>query len=83
MAARDEDYDDDRKERRKLEPPKFATLDALQVVFGVAACMGGFFFIQGPAKNTAHLLFRLGIMGVGMVGLLVVTILKMNRPRRS
>src|SRR5262245_4242976 len=34
------------------EPNKFGTIDALQVVFLVAACSGAFFSISGPAKNT-------------------------------
>jgi hypothetical protein len=66
----------------KPEPKRFGGLDALQVVFGVAACSGVFFTISGPAKNTGHLLFRLGVMGVGCLGLLVVTILKLTRQRR-
>ena len=66
-------------EEPPLEPTKFKTLDALQVVFMVAACSGAFFSISGPAKNTGHLLFRLGVMAVGGIGLLVITIIKLSR----
>ena len=64
-------------------PTRFGTLDALQVVFGVAACSGVFFAVSGPAKNPAHLLFRLGVMGVGLVGLTVVTVVKLSRRGRG
>ena len=71
MADRDE-YDDEPK------PPatRFSTLDALQVVFLVAACSGVFFTISGPARNAEHAMFRLGIMGLGLLGLVVVTLVK-------
>ena len=73
--------DDEREERRDPEPTRFGALDALQVVFGVLACSGVFFYVNGPAKNPAHALFRLGVMAAGGVGLLVVTVLKLNGQR--
>lgn len=64
-------------------PTKFKTLDALQVVFGVAACSWVFFAISGPAQNGAQALFRLGVSLIGLIGLVVVLVLKRNRRGRS
>jgi hypothetical protein len=73
MAHRGE-YDDEDEPAPK--PTGFSTLDALQVVFGVAACSGLIFYVNGPAQNTNQALFRLGVMGLGLLGLVVVTIVK-------
>jgi hypothetical protein len=63
-------------------PAPIKALDVLQIVFLVAGCSGVFFTLNGPAKNEAHALFRLGVMVVGGIGLVVVTILKLaRRPR--
>jgi hypothetical protein len=63
-------------------PAPLRVLDILQIVFLVAACSGLFFALQGPAKNEAQALFRLGVMIAGGIGLLVVTILKLASRRR-
>ena len=63
-------------------PAASGTLDTLQMVFTIVACLGAFFYFRGPAHNTAQLLFRLGVIGVGTVGLAVVTVLKFVRQRR-
>jgi hypothetical protein len=62
------------------EPPRTG-LDGLQMVFLIAMCIGGFLFLLKPAANSAQLIFRLSVVGVGAVGLLVVNIIKLNRPR--
>jgi hypothetical protein len=66
----------------KPGPTPSGPLDTLQMVFTIVACLGAFFYFRGPAHNNAQLLFRLGVMGVGAVGLLVVTVLKLTRQRR-
>ena len=76
MADRDEPEDE------PGPPTRYSTLDALQVVFGVAACSGLIFYVNGPAKNLNQTLFRLGVMAVGAIGLLVVTIIKLANRRR-
>jgi hypothetical protein len=70
------DDDDDREDEPKPKPAGFSSLDALQVVFGVAACSGLIFYINGPAQNLNQTLFRLGVMVLGGIGLLVVTVIK-------
>lgn len=75
--------DDDRPEG---EPGPDRTplggLEGLQLVFGIVACLGVYFYFRGPAANEAQFLFRFGVMVVGTVGLAVVTILKLVRRRR-
>jgi len=76
MADREE-----RGERPKPAPAPIRVLDVLQIVFLVAGCSGVFFTLNGPAKNEAQALFRLGVMIVGGIGLVVVTILKLTSRR--
>lgn len=71
---------DERDEKPK--PAPIQVLDILQIVFLVAGCSGVFFTLNGPAKNEAQALFRLGVMIVGGIGLVVVTILKLTTRRR-
>jgi hypothetical protein len=73
---------DEREDRPKPAPAPLKVLDILQIVFLVAGCSGVFFTLNGPAKNEAQALFRLGIMIVGGIGLVVVTILKLTTRRR-
>ncbi len=75
--------DDELDDEPRPEPTRFTLLDGLQVVFAVAGCSGLFFALNGPAKNEAHALFRIGIMVVGVVGLGVVSIIKFSRSRRG
>jgi hypothetical protein len=63
-------------------PAPLRVLDILQIVFLAAGCSGVFFTVNGPAKNEAQALFRLGVMVVGGIGLLVVTVLKLTSRRR-
>jgi hypothetical protein len=70
----------DRREKTPQGAPGgFSWLDGLQIAFVVAACYGGFSFLRGPAANGAQLLFRVGLSVVGLIGLLVVAVIKLAR----
>ena len=79
---RDRERDWDEEPESGPEPTRFGLLEGLQVVFGVAACFGLVFHLQGPAQNPAQTLFRLGVVAVGAVGLVVVTVLRLALKRR-
>jgi hypothetical protein len=74
--------DDDREREPEPKPAGFSTLDGLQIAFGIAACSGFIFYVNGPAKNLNQTFFRLGVMAVGAIGLLIVTIIKLANRRR-
>ena len=76
--ARERDWD----REPDTEPTRYGLLDGLSVMFAVAACFGIFFYLRGPAKNELHALFRLGVVGVGLVGLVVVMVLRLVQKRR-
>jgi hypothetical protein len=76
MADRDE-LDDEPKPK----PAGFSGLDGLQLVFLIAACSGAIFYVNGPAQNANQAFFRLGVMVLGGIGLLVVTIVKLTTRR--
>jgi hypothetical protein len=60
------------------EPPKL--LQALEWFFLFCLLFGGFLWMRGPAKNPAQLMFRVGLSGVGLAGVIVVQAIKfMNR----
>lgn len=75
--------DEDRGGKPKPGPAPLRALDILQIGFLVAGGSGAIFALRGPAHNEGQALFRLGLMGVGLVGLVVVTILKLTSRRRS
>jgi uncharacterized membrane protein YsdA (DUF1294 family) len=79
----DDDYDREADDERKdaASPKKNDPLDILLLVFVIMGAVGAFLSFQRPAANTAHLLFRLGIAGVSLVGIIVVLVLKMLRKR--
>jgi hypothetical protein len=70
---------DERAKTPERQPGGFGLLDGLQIAFVVASCLGGLSFVRGPAVNDAQLLFRLGSSAVGLIGFLVVTVIKLTR----
>ena len=61
--------------------PAMSPLDSWQLMFLILAVLPGFFHLVNPAENMKQLVFRLSIAGVGLLGLIVVTILKFRRGR--
>jgi uncharacterized membrane protein len=61
-------------------PPSW--LSILRTVSFVCVGLSAFFFMRSQTANSAQLLFRIGIMVAGVVGLIVVTILELRYKNR-
>lgn len=68
------------KESKQPESPS-KVLDGLQMFFLISTCIGGFLSMRSPGANMAQAIFRVAVVGVGAIGLLVVSIIKFNRNR--
>jgi hypothetical protein len=67
------------KEGGQKEPNKTDNLDTLQFVFGFMAAFAGYLFISKPTTVGAAITFRTAIFLIGVVGLVVVQILKRRK----
>ena len=56
-----------------------SSLDGLQMLFVLMAAIPGVFHLIRPATNTGQLIFRLSVSAIGIIGFIVVTILKFRR----
>ena len=51
--------------------------------FYFAIFFGGYLFMRGPAANTAQLAFRLTLIAVGVIGAIVMLVLRLSKTQDS
>ena len=66
----------DKSKKKKPDNQSMSTMDMLQMIFALTAAFGGFFLFQGPSANTAQAVFRWGLVAIGSIGLITVTIIR-------
>jgi hypothetical protein len=69
--------------QRPPKPKSISSLESLQLGFMIVSAIGAFFYFRGPAQNDAQLAFRIGVIAVGFIGLLIVSIIRLTRKRRN
>ncbi len=67
------------KEGGQKEPNKADKLDTLQFVFGLMVAFPGYLFATKPTTVGAAITFRIAIFLIGVIGLVVVQILKRRK----
>ena len=67
------------KEDEHKIPNKTDNLDTLQFIFGFMAAFPGYLFATNPTTVGAAIAFRVVILLIGIIGLVVVQILKSRR----
>lgn len=68
-----------KKECGQKEPNKSDNLDTLRFVFGFMAAFPGYLFATKPTTVGAAITFRVAIFLIGIIGLVVVQILKRRK----
>lgn len=63
------------------EKQNSSPLSGLELFFLLCLGISGFLWLRSPATSTTHLMFRLGLSAVGMVGLIVLLILRFTREK--